>query len=69
MSKTPPIPKEQRAFGQPGADPRGAAHDRRDGRTGVQSPDPGDADVHLDKQGRYGNLKQNITPQWKTQNR
>ena len=69
MSKSPPIPEEQRAFqGAPG-DVDADAHDRRDDLTGVQSPDPGDADVNLQTQGRYGNAKQNLTPQHKTQNR
>lgn len=58
MSKTPPTPKEQRSFA--GKD---GAHDRRDERTGTQSPDPGDADVNLQSQGRFGNAKQNLTPQ------
>ena len=30
---------------------------------------PGDAGVNLDEQGRYGNLKQNLTNQWKVQDR
>ncbi len=58
MSNPPPIPEEQRA-----------GQDRRDQATGVQSPQPGDADVNLDQQGRFGNAKQNLTPQHKTQDR
>lgn len=58
MSKQPPIPQDQRA-----------ANDRRDIATGVQSGQPGDADVNLAQQGRFGNAKQNLTPQHKTQDR
>ena len=58
MSKQPPIPQDQRA-----------ANDRRDIATGDQSGQPGDADVNLDQQGRFGNAKQNLTPQHKTQDR
>ena len=36
---------------------------------GVQSGQPGDADVNTREQGRFGNMRQNMTPQWKTQNR
>lgn len=69
MSKSPPIPKEQRSFKGANGQPDTAAHDRRDDRTGVQSPDPGDADVNLKTQGRYGNTRQNLTPQMKVQDR
>lgn len=58
MSKAPPIPQEQNA-----------APDRRDVATGVQTGQPGDAGVNLDQQGRFGNAKQNLTPQHKTQDR
>jgi hypothetical protein len=37
--------------------------------TGAQSGQPGDADVNLGEQGRYGNLKQNLTTHWKVQER
>jgi hypothetical protein len=62
MPKTPPIPPEQRAFAED-------AHDRRDAKTGLQSGQPGDADVNLKQQGRQANTRQNLTPQWKTQDR
>ena len=61
MSKSPPIPPEQRAFKGAKPDIEGAESDRRDGKTGVQSSDPGDADVNLDSQGRFGNIRQNTT--------
>jgi hypothetical protein len=32
----------------------------------VQSGQPGDADVNLSQQGRYGNLQQNLTTHRKT---
>jgi hypothetical protein len=71
MTKAPHVPKEQRSFADHGARSiadAGAA-DRRDLATGAQSGQPGDADVNLGQQGRYGNLKQNLTTQWKTQDR
>ncbi|MND73715.1 hypothetical protein D3C77_391980 [compost metagenome] len=71
MSKAPHVPKEQRSFADHGArsiEEAGAA-DRRDEATGAQSGQPGDADVNLSQQGRYGNLKQNLTTPWKTQDR
>ena len=61
MSKTPPIPKEQRNARDPRSDSEKAAHDRRDDRTELQSGQPGDADANLEEQGRYGNLHQNVT--------
>lgn len=71
MTHAPRIPKEQRSYadkgGQSAAD--AAATDRRDLETGVQSGQPGDADVNLQTQGRFGNLKQNLTNQWKVQDR
>lgn len=71
MTKTPPVPKEQRSFADHGARTidEAAAADRRDLATGAQSGQPGDADVNLSQQGRFGNLKQNMTTQWKTQDR
>ena len=76
MSKAPPVPPEQRSFAERSTrsdDPTSrleSAHpDRRDRETGVQSPQPGDADVNLETQGRFGNIKQNLTPHLKTQDR
>jgi len=71
MTHAPRIPKEQRSYADKGdRPPEQAMHeDRRDAETGVQSGQPGDADVNLDEQGRFGNLKQNLTAQWKVQNR
>lgn len=68
MSKTPPIPPEQRQFGS-SADGKGPPADRRDLKTGLQSGQPGDADANLDQQGRFGNARQNLTPNHKTQAR
>lgn len=63
MSSMPKIPKEQRSYADHGAASveEAASSDRRDRETGVQSGQPGDSDVNLDEQGRYGNLKQNLT--------
>lgn len=56
MSKAPPIPPEQRAF--KGEKPEIEGKSVRDG---VQGTESGDADVNLEEQGRYGNIKQNTT--------
>lgn len=71
MSHAPRIPKEQRSFADRGGQSleQAIASDRRDLATGAQSNDPGDADVNLDTQGRYGNLRQNMTTHWKVQDR
>jgi hypothetical protein len=71
MTKQPPIPPEQKSFAHAGARDatEKAAMDPRDLATGAQSGQPGDADVNLDTQGRFGNIRQNLTTQWKTQQR
>lgn len=71
MSKTPPIPPEQRSFrgDRSAARLNSARPDRRDLETEAQSPDPGDADVNLETQGRFGNLSQNLQPRARTQDR
>lgn len=71
MSKTPPVPPEQRSFHADPAAARlnSARPDRRDLETGVQSPNPGDADVNLKTEGRFGNMRQNLQPRAKTQDR
>jgi hypothetical protein len=71
MTHAPKVPKEQRSFADRGGKSVDDAMkaDRRDLETGVQSGSPGDADVNLDTQGRFGNLRQNLTTQWKTQDR
>ncbi len=43
--------------------------DRRDLETEIKTSQPGDADVNLDEQGRFGNLHQNLTTHWKVQER
>lgn len=71
MTHAPRIPKEQRSYADRGAKAVGDAadSDRRDLETEVRTGQPGDADVNLDTQGRFGNLKQNLTNQWKVQDR
>jgi hypothetical protein len=71
MTQAPKIPKEQRSFAARGdRDLKDAMTiDRRDLATGAQSAQPGDADVNLDTQGRFGNLRQNLTTHWKVQDR
>jgi hypothetical protein len=69
-SKAPPIPPDQRAGRSRTADVKGGHVDRRDLHDGVQSHEPGDADVNLKLQGRYGNRLQNVdTVQHKVQDR
>ena len=70
MTKTPPIPEQQRSFMGKDSDPVEGKRDRRDERTTeLQSGQPGDADANLDEQGRYGNIKQNTTHQGHQQDR
>ncbi|RYG20608.1 MAG: hypothetical protein EON96_00670 [Caulobacteraceae bacterium] len=71
MTHSPKIPKEQRSFSDRGGQSIDEAMhaDRRDLSTSVQSDQPGDADVNLSEQGRYGNLRQNLTTHWKVQER
>lgn len=71
MTHAPRVPKEQVSFADKDARPvdEAANSDRRDLDAGVQSGQPGDADVNLDTQGRFGNLRQNLTNQWKVQDR
>lgn len=63
MTHAPKIPKEQRSFADKGA--RSATEamsdDRRDLETEIKTGQPGDADVNLNEQGRFGNLHQNLT--------
>ena len=69
MTHAPRIPPDQRSVSDLGgkADQDTLKEDRRDVETGAQSGQPGDADVNLDQQGRFGNLRQNLTPQRKVQ--
>lgn len=71
MSHAPRPPKEQRSFADKGGEAIKDAvdSDRRDLETEIQTGQPGDSDVNLDEQGRFGNLKQNLTNQWKVQDR
>jgi hypothetical protein len=69
-SKAPPIPPDQRAGRRSPPDLEGGSHDPRDLHDGVQSNEPGDADVNLKSQGRYGNRRQNVdSVQHKVQDR
>lgn len=71
MATAPKIPKEQSSFADHGAAliDEAAVSDRRDSETRAQSAHPGDADVNLNEQVRYGNLKQNLTTHWQVQER
>ena len=69
MSKTPPIPPEQRSSPQEKPHIQGGRRDRRDAKTGLESNQPGDADVNLNEQGRQGNMRQNLRPEHRQQDR
>ncbi|MGZ9101052.1 MAG: hypothetical protein ACXW3O_15245 [Brevundimonas sp.] len=71
MTHAPKIPKEQRSYADKGgkAAEDAADSDRRDLETEIQTGQPGDSDINLDTQGRFGNLKQNLTNQQKVQDR
>ncbi len=58
--RAPPIPPDQRATRGDKAHVDGSDIERRDDVTGVQSHQPGDADVNLKSQGRFGNRHQNV---------
>lgn len=67
MSKAPAIPPEQRSFAareRGSADPTARLESAHPERSDLQ-----DRGENASDQGRHGNLKQNITPQWKTQDR
>jgi hypothetical protein len=68
-AKPPPIPAEQQRI--PGEKPHidNDRQERRDATTGLQSGQPGDADVNLKEQGRQGGVHQNITHQGRQQDR
>jgi len=63
MTQPPKIPAEQQSFPGDKPDISGENADRRDTRTDVRDGQPGDAGVNTDQQGRFGNIKQNTTPQ------
>ncbi len=66
MTHAPQPPKEQRSFADKGTRVSDdVPTDRRDLKTNAQSGQPGDADINLEQQGRYGNLAQNLTTQQK----
>jgi hypothetical protein len=69
MSKTPPIPPDQRSSREEKAHIQGERRDRRDAKTGLESNQPGDADTNLREQGRQGNMRQNLTPEHRQQDR
>ena len=69
-SKAPPIPPDQRSSAGEKPNVEGSTPGRRDEATGLQSSQPGDDDVNLKNQGRYGNRRQNVdTVQHKQQDR
>ncbi len=67
MTQVPRIPKEQTSFADKGARTveDAANADRRDLETEIQTGKPGNSDVDADDQGQFGDLKQNLTNQWK----
>lgn len=71
MTHAPRVPRDQRSDADKGGKSveDAANTDRRDLETEIQTGQPGDADVNLDQQGRFGNLKQNLTNQWRGRGR
>jgi len=69
MSKTPPIPKDQRAGPNDRPDIAKVSKDRRDDAGTRQSDQPGDADVNTRLQGRHGDIHQNTHNQGYQQDR
>lgn len=67
MTQVPRIRKEQTSFADKGdrTVEDAANADRRDLETEIQTGKPGNSDVSPDQQGRFGDLKQNLTNQWK----
>jgi hypothetical protein len=69
-SKAPPIPPDQRSDAGDKANVEGSEIGRRDATTGVQSNQPGNADINVKNQGRFANRRQNVdTVQHKQQDR
>jgi hypothetical protein len=64
MSKIPPVPHDQQSDKIRGR----SSPASRDAEVS-RDPARGNAGLNLEEQGRYGNAKQNLTPQWKVQNR
>lgn len=60
MSKAPPIPPDQRSHPKDKPHVEGSDIGRRDSITNLQSSQPGDDDVNLKNQGRFGNRRQNV---------
>lgn len=58
--RAPPVPPAQRFHLGEKPHIEGADPERRDELTGVQSHQPGDADVNLRSQGRHGDRHQNV---------
>jgi len=69
MAKAPPIPSDQRPFHGRRPDIMGAKRLRRDENTGLNAGAPSDTDRNVRTQGRQGNIRQNLTPQRRVQDR
>lgn len=70
MTRAARMPPEQPGFAEARARPAvdAASPDRGDVQAGTRSGQP-DADVNLGAQRRFGDLKHNLTNQWKVQDR
>lgn len=62
MTQAPKMPAEEQSVPGEQPDVSGDMPDRRDRRTNVHDGQPGDAGVNTAQQGRFGNIKQNLTP-------
>jgi hypothetical protein len=61
MSRTPPIPPDQRSAANDKAHIRGRHMSHHDEKIGLESGQPGNARANLREQGPEGNLRQNLT--------
>ena len=71
MTHAPRIPEEQRGDADPHDGPGEAGNDGNGSapRTAEQTGRPGEVEVSLDEQDRFGNLRKSLTNHWKVQDR
>ena len=67
MTQAPRVPKEEASFADNGARAMedAATSEDRELETEPRKAQPGDSPLNPDEQGRFGDLKQNLTNQWK----
>ncbi len=67
MTQAPRVPKEEASFADNGARAMedAATSEDRELENEPRTAQPGDSPLNPDEQGRFGDLKQNLTNQWK----